>query len=424
MRKSRAPDRTGWNLAWIAAGVLLLVSFCIDFGATEQGGSIDLRNRITGERLLLDHIDPYFYKWQEPEPVEFCDPYNNPKLPVSKTTATPTLLLLHAPLAVLPYRVGQFLWLFLQWGFLLGTVWCWWRVCEQEWQRLVLAAFVTGFTYTAAWRLHAERGQSYVLLLFLFALWLTSTLRKESRLGTGFLAGLLLALRPPFLLLAPFFLIHRRRQWPGAAVGLLLGMVLPMLWRGDCWLKYESAMATHSSLYRNGIDPAPGPERFPAMIEGMSTDLLGNYAAIPYADFSAHGLLRLVGLEPFPAWPLLVVPVVGYGLWLWRRRAEPMERLLPGLAAWLFVIDFFLPAYRNNYNDVLILNVVALALMGVRHWRATSWGVGLCFLALPIGWGIYGFAPMHDWLIDLPTAFYLAGAGLLLFWEGRLGRKA
>ena len=39
-----------------------------------------------------------------------------------------------------------------------------------------MGLFVTGFTYTAAWRLHAERGQAYVLLAFLFACWLTVTL--------------------------------------------------------------------------------------------------------------------------------------------------------------------------------------------------------------------------------------------------------
>ena len=244
----------------MAVGALLLVSFCVDFENEEQGGAIDLRNRITGERLLLNHIDPYFYKWQESEPAEYCDPYNNPKLPVSKTTATPALLLLHAPLAVLPYRAAQFIWLFLQWGFLLGTVWCWFRLCEQEWQRLLLAAFVTGFTYTAAWRLHAERGQSYVLLLFLFALWLAGTMKKEGgdRFATGFLAGLLAALRPPFLLLAPFFLMQRRRQWPGAVVGLLLGIALPRLWRGDCWMKYEAAMGRILRFTEMGLIPRRG----------------------------------------------------------------------------------------------------------------------------------------------------------------------
>jgi hypothetical protein len=406
MRKFRPTDRTEANLAWIALGVLLLTSFCIDFGNEEQGGAIDLRNRVTGARLLLDHIDPYFYKWQEPEPAEYCDPYNNPKLPVSKTTATPALLLLGIPVAVLPYRLGQFAWLFLQWGLLLGAAWRWFRILDQEWKRLLLGVFVAGFTYTAAWRLHAERGQSYVLLLFLFAVWLAGTLRTPGGRPfiLGLLAGWLAALRPPFLLLGPVLLLQRRGQLPGMAAGLLLGIVLPMLWRGDIWMKYGAAMQTHSALYRQGIDPAPGPERFPATIEGMSTDVLGNYVTIPYADFSVHGLLGAMGLEPFPGWPPLMAAVVVGGAWLWWRRSETMEQRLIGVAVWLFVIDCFVPAYRNNYNDVLIINVVALALMGTRPWRATPWSVWLCCAALPVGWAIYVFAPMHDWMINLPSA--------------------
>src|SRR5271168_3624316 len=98
----------------VVLGLLLLISFGIDFNNVAEGGAIDLRNRITGIRLLEHNVDPYHYKWQEPEPPDYCDPYNNPLLKVSKTTATPALLLLHLPLAALPYRLAQFLWFFLQ----------------------------------------------------------------------------------------------------------------------------------------------------------------------------------------------------------------------------------------------------------------------------------------------------------------------
>src|ERR1700722_13331800 len=112
-------------IGWVILGLLLLVSFGLDVLNVTQGGAIDLRNRITGIRLLAHHIDPYHYKWQEPQPPEYCDPYSNPLLPVSKTPAPPTLLLLHLSLAVLPYRIAQFLWFLLQWSLLLGTAWLW-----------------------------------------------------------------------------------------------------------------------------------------------------------------------------------------------------------------------------------------------------------------------------------------------------------
>jgi hypothetical protein len=405
--------------------VVLLLSFCLDFANVRAGGSIDLRNRITGARLLADHRDPYFYKWHEPEPAEFCDPYNNPLLPVSKTTATPAALVLNLPLALLPYRAGQWIWFLAQWLLLLGTVALWWPRCAPGWPRALLVAFAAGFTYTAAWRLHAERGQSYVLLLFLFAAWLAATLHEKgsNRFWTGLLAGFLMTLRPPFLLLAPFLIWQRRGQLAGAGVGLLLGIALPMVWGFSCWKDYHAAMDVHAWLYRSGIDPTPPPERFPPEIEGMSTDLLGNYATLPYADFSIHALLRGFGWEPVPAWPPLLIVASTYGAWLWWARRLTMERQLLGLAVGFFLIDLFLPAYRNNYNDVLVLNIVALGLIvsglrppGQRGVRATqNGGLIACFLALPAGWAIAWFAPMHDWMIDIPSFLLTLGAVLMLF---------
>lgn len=423
MRVSFSSKSSVWWIAgWIALGLLFLISFCIDFTNVKQGGAIDLRNRITGIRLLAHGLDPYFYKWQEPEPPEYCDPYNNPLLPVSKTTATPAFLLLHLPFALLPYRLAQFLWLFLQWLCLAGTAWLWWRRCALPWERLLLAAFVVGFTYTAAWRLHAERGQSYVVLLFFFACWLAGTLDGKwgNSRWVGLLAGFLVALRPPFLLLAPFLFLHRRGQWLGAVIGLLIGIGLPLIWNADSWFKYSSAMAIHSGLYRAGTDPAPPPERFPPEIEGVSTDLLANYVTIPYADFSIHAFLRALGLEPFPAWPPLLAIAAIYGAWLWWSRKKEIESLLLGLAIWYFLIDLFLPAYRNNYNDVLILNIVALGLIVSAR---VTWGLRCCLLALPMGWGIYLIAPMHDALINLPTFFLTLGAVLLLCLRSRPARR-
>ncbi len=401
-------------LGWLAVGLALLVSFGVDFANTAQGGAIDLRNRITGVRLLKHGIDAYRYKWRDGEPEEFADVYNNPKLPASKTTATPALLMLHLPLAALPYRPAQFLWFFAQWILLLGTGWLWLRTCTTSRQRWLVALALTGFTYTAAWRLHAERGQAYVLLAFLFAGWLVATL--DPKRGNGFLAGclagFLAALRPPFLLLAPFLVLHRRGQLGGAAVGLLLGFALPLLMNPASWSDYFSAMQTHSELYRNGFDPRPGPQSYPPTIEGIPTDTLGNYVAIPYADFSLHALLRWLGFAPFPALPLLPAVAVPYGLWLWFSRSEPIARLLSGLAAWFFLADFFLPAYRDSYNDVLILDVVLLGFVVAPKFPWPAWPFAV---ALPLGWAVYAFAPEQAWLINLPTALFTLSAVFFLF---------
>lgn len=386
----------------------------MDFANTMASGAIDLRNRVTGQRLLEDGRDAYHYKWHQGDPEEFCDLYNNPKLPVSKTTATPALLLLHLPWAGLPYRPGQFLWLFAQWLLLLGTAGLWLRAGRTSRQRFLVALFVTAFTYTAAWRLHAERGQAYVLLLFVFACWLTATLdpRRQNGFVAGCIGGFLVALRPPFLLILPFAAVHRRGQLRGMAAGLVLGFALPLIFNLGSWTNYFSAMQTHSALYRNDIDPRPGPQHYPAAIEGTSTDVVGSYVAIPYADFSAHAFLRWLGLAPFPALPVLLAVVVPFAVWLWLSRAQSAERLLPGLAAWLFIVDLFLPAYRNSYNDVLMINVVALALVTAVK---IPWAAWPCALALPVGWALYCFAPEQAWVINLPAFLFTLSAVLFLF---------
>ena len=395
--------------------LLLVVSFLIDATNMNQGGAIDLRNRITGARLLSNGIDPYTYKWSRSEPEIYCDPYNNPRLPVSKTTATPALLVATMPYALFPYRNGQYLWFATQWALLLGTAWLWWRRCADDFQRLLLGALVTGFTYTAAWRLHVERGQGYVLLLFLFAAWLALTPGPGTRLRTfltGFVAGLLLTLRPPFALLLPVMAWRWRGQLPGAIAGLLLGLGLPLIFSGPIWGDYFSAMETHSYLYRNAIDPPPGPQVYPPTVENMPTDLLANYVAIPYADFSVHGLLRALGAEPFPAVPILIVGLILFGTWAWAMRDRDTGRLLLGLAVWMFLIDLFLPAYRDTYNDVLALNFLALGVIVAPRFYPALIPAALAIVA---GLAVYIVAPQNDMLIDVPPFLLTVSALAWLF---------
>jgi hypothetical protein len=402
-------------VAFGALAALLFFSFLVDAANMNQGGAIDLRNRITGARLLMYGANPYTYKWTRSEPEEFCDPYNNPRLPVSKTTATPALLVATMPYALFPYRNGQYLWFLTQWALLLGTAWLWWRRCADRPRKLLLGALVTGLTSTAGWRLHAERGQSYVLLLFLFAVWLALTLDPPTRRRTlvaSLVAGLLMTLRPPFVLLLPILAWRWRGQLPGAAAGLLLGLCVPLFFSGPIWGDYFSAMQLHSALYRNGIDPAPGQQIFPPTVENMRTDLLAQYVPIPYADFSVHGLLRALDVEPFPSAPILLAGLILFGSWCWALRGRDAGRLLLGLAAWMFLFDLFLPAYRNTYNDVLALNFLALGVIVAPRFYP---GLILAALALAAGAAIYLVAPEHDWLIDAPSLLLTLSALAWLF---------
>ena len=74
--------------------LLPLVAWAMLFDAvnTNKGGSIDLRNRVTGARIAADKKDPYIYKWKTGDPTVFLDLYNQPGALLSKTTVTPWVL--------------------------------------------------------------------------------------------------------------------------------------------------------------------------------------------------------------------------------------------------------------------------------------------------------------------------------------------
>ena|GEM_PF-976830 len=403
-------------VGWVILGLALLVSFVIDCRNVAQGGSIDLRNRITGVRLLENGIDPYHYKWHTGDSEEYCDPFNNPNLAVSKTTVSPGLLVLNIPLAQMPYRTAQWCWLVIQWLLLVGTLFLWLHQCTTTRQQWLVSGFITGLTYTAAWRLHAERGQTYVVLLLLFACWLILTMSSKRGNGfwAGFLAGLLAAFRPPLLALLPFMALHRRGQLLGAAAGLLVGVGLPILGEANCWTAYSAAMQTYTEVYRTDFNPHYH-QAYPAEVEHIPLDTLAGFVTISYADFSAHALLKSFDAEPFPVLLVLLVALAPFGLWLWLSRAMPVERLLVGLAAWMFLIDLFLPSYRNNYNDVLIINILALAVIGATR---IPWGVWPCLAALPLGWFVYVAVPEQAAVINLPTFCFTVGALVFLCQPG------
>ena len=396
-------------------GLLLVISFGADWSNLSAGGSVDLRNRITGARLLQSHRDAYHYKWKLPEPPEFCDPYNNLALPISKVTVTPTLLMLNFPLAALPYRPAQFIWLISQWLLLLGAGLIWMRLIPSFRLRWLWAAVVVGFTYTAAWRLHAERGQAYVVMIFLLACWMVVTIhpRFGNSLRGGLLAGLLVALRPPLLLLLwPFMLLRRRGQLVGAIIGLVLSAGPPLLWSSSCWSDYQSGMQTWSDLYRAGTaNPRPPAQAFPAFVEDISIDVLGSFAQIPFADTSVFALFQSWEFYSVPVLPVALTLVALVALWFWLSKKQTQEVLLVGIAAWSFLVDLFLPAYRNSYNDILILNVVALGLL-IRNRH--PWTIWLLLAAWPVGWGIAWMTPYVKWIINLPTLIMVVASVLVL----------
>ncbi len=411
-QRLRASFNNPWHIAGAAALVLLLAnSFLVDWRIVATGGSIDYRNRVTGARLLGSGIDPFTYKWRPGQPVTYCDVYNNLAVEVSKTTVTPTFLTLMIPFAAFPYKASQFLWLMAQWGLLIGTGVIWWRILAPGWRRWLWAGALVAFTYTLAWRLHIDRGQMYVLLTLLVSLWLALVKHGGAKAArwAGWTAGLLVGLRPPMvLLLAPFIWWQGRNQLKPAIVSGLICLFLPMLFRTAIWPDYLAGMAKWSEIYRNNAEPRPPPQAYPPTIEGMKVEQMGRFRVVQYVDSSIYRLLREMDVTGAPAWPLLLVLTAGIGGWYWWSRRLELTDQLTGIAAWIFLADWFLPAYRAPYNDVLVLGWLALALLARRRafWVALA--------ALPLGWVMVSTTPSARWPLHLPTLLFLVSTAVTL----------
>jgi len=319
----------------------------------------------------------------------------------------------------MPYRLGQFLWLFTQWALLIGTGAIWWWVCPKAWQRWLAIAFIVGFSFTGEWRLHAERGQSYVVLTFVLSAWLALTLNPKwkNSFAAGFLAGLLITLRPPFFLLGFFLAQHRRGQSIGAGVALGVIPIMPMLLHQEIWFEYASAVQTNAVLYLSQDETRPGQQHYPPQIEGTSTDLVAGIVPLSYSDFSVHAILLRFGLGPFPGWPFEVGSVGLFFGWLWLTRGQPAEKLLPGLIASFFLIDLCLPVYRQSYNDVLALAIIGSALAVATR---IPWALAAAVAALLAGWYVAYDTPDEKWLINLPAlGFVVMSLALLFFIDNR-----
>ena len=419
----------------VVLAALLALSFLADWRNLGPNGSIDLRNRVTGVRLLWAEKDPYHYKWAPGDPEGWWDPHNRPSLPTTWVTVTPPMLLCHQPVAAVPYPQGRYLWLGLQWACLLSILGAGWWMCGKGKAGWLWALAVLVFTCTANWRLHAERGQSYVVLAALLAWWvaLTRHPRWGNTFRTGLVAGLLVAFRLPFLMLVPFVAWKYRRQLGGMAAVLVVAVGLTWLINPSCWNDYSRAMGQWSETYRSGVNPPPGLQVAPGkVVEGMDRAQMGRFSAIPFADSSLFQLFRGWGWAPLPSWPFLLVLLVVLGAWLWAARKQEGGVLVLGYAGWCFAADFFLPALRNTYNDVLILALLAPILAaawprrekaakknviprGPTWARAAFWVLAAALFA---GWWVLEAQPRARASINLPTFGFVIIC--LLAWLGPL----
>ncbi len=403
----------------IILGLLAGWGLLRDVANTANGGSIDLRNRVTGARVAAEKVDPYTYKWRPGEPQAFCDVYNEPgALFLSKTTVTPWVLAGHSLVNGLNYRHTQWLWLFFTYGTLVAALLLWRRSMSERSTADWGIVLVLLYSLSPSWRHHVDHGQIYSVYAacFILLVWLSLRQQRSSLvdISEGLLCGMLLGCRPTLIgAAAPAALARRWTTLVAIGLGGLIVFIVPTILFGPpIWQQYREAMELHSEIYLNQMRPSRGSMSYPNTIEGIPLEVIaGLDRTIPFADTSIYRLVSfsLPAMVLLAVWGIAMLATVGYLSW---RRAGSAA-IWWAVAAWIVLGDFLLPAYRHTYNDVLAIPMVCCGLIALQGHRGLT-KVWLIATAAVFGMMLLGWQLTARWYLPTPSVAMAVLGGLAL----------
>ena len=355
------------NVLLIFVIFLSISGFLEDLKNTFQYGGVDLRNRVVGARLLRREIDPYFYKWQTGDPLELLDPRDKAENEVNMVTVPPSLLLLLSPFAEVRYDIQRVVWFVIQWLLLLLSVFLIAETAgDEDTKKMVwlLSLFFIGSSFF--WRLHVERGQIYIFYTALLSvIYHLEKKHKSTKIGSSIILGIAVILRPTLIFMTiPFLLYKRWKLIRGTIYGGLTAFSLSLILAGwKVWQSYFSAMKIHGAIHLSDIHYAASS--YPhSNIEGIGN--LYGLANIPIFDSSIQELLKSLGII-LPGYVLLIafLLLVVCGVAVVRKKKIRLtndQQFLAGLLL-AFLVDFFLPAPRFPYNNVMFLPILAILVL-------------------------------------------------------------
>ncbi len=357
----------------IFAIFLSITGFLTDISNTVKFGGVDLRNRVVGARLLIDKQNPYYYKWKEGDSTLFLDPRDNPDWEVNRVTVPPTVLMFHTSFSWLSYKIQRYLWLFLQWFLLLGSIFFFSKSSGSKTKSKLI--WICGLFFVGSsffWRLHVERGQIYILYVFIIALsyWVYTKKKNHSEIWSGIIAGIAMSLRPPLIVLSFPMLIYKRINFiVGNIIGIIVGIGSTFLIAtSNTWLNYYTAMKAHGIIHFNLNYLSSF--RYPYQnIEDVSN--LWILADIPISDTSLQYLFTSVGLNlTSNALLILLVLTILISFIVIKKVRESIMKFNAIFYYGIILVlhsEFFIPAARYSYNNIWWLLILSLTIINSKE---------------------------------------------------------
>lgn len=396
----------GHSIYGLLTVALVLTSLILSWTIEDGRIVTDLRNRVVGTRVALQGVNPYSYKWQEGDPIEWLDAMDRPENQFSRLTVTPAVLLFHIPLANLEYRIITRIWFVSLW-FLYFLSWILITSQVDYSKKLIITMFFAVFAVSPYWLFHLVVGQLYWLYGFLILL-LYFSYTHSRKILSSLLVSLLVMLKPSFILFI-FFLKFDSRSWRNFVFGLGIILFTTFIFFGpNLWIQYASMLQQYSNANINQLMGTIHPNFvFSSHENVIDIDMAGDILSLP--DTSIRYSLVYLGLGysklVFQALYLLSILLIVMKKRLYKYPLDSSHFFVfICLITWLG--DFFFPIPRYPYYDVITfvfllimttqenikvsLYFFLLVVITFAGWLFLPWISNLSFVVISFVW-LYTF---------------------------------
>lgn len=336
--------------------------------------SQDLRTRIVGARLLNTGHSPYYFKWQPGVSERFLDPLDVPSWEPSRNrvTVTPFLLLTHSSIACLDYKVIRDVWnLFQLFCFLYIVIFFFFSAKSWIRRALVLVSSCLLISITPGWVYHYALGQVYVFYIFVLCLvyQLYHLKSDNGKLLSGVVFGILILLRPPFIMmLIPFLIVKEKSFIKGAVIGFLLASIVSITaGQWEDWKDYYNAMMGKSAVFSAHpltraavtVDTNFSRMKYPQIVEGVYFKQfryvpIDTSKKIEIKDNRTNNYFSKLRISNKEITVFIFVLLFILLMWFLRKEISTFTEDRLFLVGFLFYMlqDNFLPALRYQYNYI------------------------------------------------------------------------
>jgi hypothetical protein len=345
-----------------------------DINNMENYMANDLRSRVVAVRLLNNGTDPYFYKWKASEDIIFLDPRDFPNRPVSRVTVPPTILVIHNSLLKFSYIVQKYIWLIIQWISLIVSIYIFTLgIGNKQYRIMLMVSILVFFSSTWFWRFHVDAGQLYIIYILIFSI-SYYVLRKSENFDStlsGIILGCLIAMRfNTIVFCIPLIILRKVKTILGIIFGYFINILCSIsLWGLEPWINYFKAIRIHGLIHLGllKIDNITNSAYFNIKeVENVKKfDILPRFL---YSDSSLQGLLNLSTIK-LAIFLTFVIFIYIFILFLKRKNINTVEIIfLSGITA-VIISEFFIPATRYAYYDVIWLIPLCLLIKSTKQYK-------------------------------------------------------